>query len=92
MLSAETNFYFQNKGIYKKLCDEIINFIPHDQHILVSNESELGRLCHTTELLKTSLIKKEFDKEIFSESFPLDNCHNFNNSIIRLLRKRNEIL
>ena len=92
LLSAETNFYFQNKGIYKKLCDEIINFIPHNQHILVSNESELGRLCHTAELLKIALIKKGFDKEIFSESFPPSSCHDFNKGIIRTLRKRNETL
>lgn len=91
-ISVEINYYFQNKGIYKRFCDEIIKFIPLNQHILVSSESELGRLCHTTELLKTSLIKKGFDKEIFSESFPTESCHNFNRGITRMLRKRNETL
>ena len=92
LISVETNYYFQNKGIYKRLCNEIIKFIPLNQHILVSLESEIGRQCHVANILEKALIEKGFANEIFLEEFPPGSCHDFNKGIIRTLRKRNETL
>lgn len=64
---AETNSYFRNLGIFKKLCDVFYDFINPEQHILASKESEFGEKVHTFNHLKTALLARGFKKEIIHD-------------------------
>lgn len=65
--SVEVNAYFQNQGIYKKMCEAFVHFINYDQHIVISRESEMGEKCKTYDTLKEALIRNGFNKKIFSD-------------------------
>lgn len=67
--TVETNSYFRNKGIYKKLCKEAINFLNPNQHILVSRESDIGSKCGVVKNLKEILTKNGFQKIIWVYDF-----------------------
>ena len=56
--TIEVNSYFRNKGIYKKSCKAILNFLKYDQHILISKQSEMGKKCKVFEL-KDGSIREE---------------------------------
>ena len=62
MSTVETNSYFRNKGIYKKLCEVAINFLNPNQHILISKESDIGSKCQVAKKLKEALVEKGFKK------------------------------
>lgn len=63
--TVETNSYFRNKGIYKKLCEEAIKFLNPNQHILVSRESDIGSKCRVVKIFSETLIKNGFEKTIW---------------------------
>lgn len=65
IISVETNKYFRNKGLYKKLCEESINYLNPEQHIITSKESEIGKECGAFKILKDILISNGFDKTIW---------------------------
>lgn len=64
IISMEVNSYFRKHGIFKNMCDELINFINPCQPIVTSKESEMGFICNTFELLKSSLTKNGFSLPI----------------------------
>ncbi|MBR3661048.1 MAG: hypothetical protein IKN63_03990 [Bacilli bacterium] len=65
--TVEVNHYFRSKGIFKKLCEEVINFINQDNNIMVSPESEMGKIYNTFEIFKNILMEKGFKKCIWNE-------------------------
>lgn len=67
--SVEVNSYFWNKGIYKRLCEEVINYIKTDQHIMISKESAMGRICGTISLLESALLRYGFDKNFIVDDY-----------------------
>lgn len=76
--TVETNKYLQNLGIYKKMCKALYNYINHNQHILTTKESELGKICHTFDILKTTLINQGFKKNIFEDNNSICNQELYN--------------
>lgn len=67
--SVETNSYFWNKGIYKRLCEVVINFINSEQHILISEESDMGKRYHVVKKLEETLVKNGFKKRILVDDY-----------------------
>lgn len=88
--SIEVNSFFWNRGVFKKLCGEVINFIRREQDIIVSDESEMGRECSVIEKFKISLIENGFEKTIWVDNFSnysdLYDLINSNNKKIRKIR------
>lgn len=72
--TVETNLYFRNKGIYIKLCKEVINFLNPNQHILISRESNLGSKCGVVNILKKVLMQNGFKNKIL-----IDDLSNYMN-------------
>ena len=62
---VETNLYFLNRGIYSKLCNEVIKFINSNQHILITSESSMGREYGVIDRLRNILIKNGFEERLF---------------------------
>ena len=67
--SVEVNAYFQNQGIYKKMCEAFIQYVDYDQHIVVSRESEMGKKCRVFDTLKTTLITNGFQKKVLNDKY-----------------------
>lgn len=67
--SVEVNAYFQNQGIYKKMCEAFIQYVDYDQHIVVSRESEMGKKCRVFDTLKTTLIINGFQKKVLNDKY-----------------------
>ena len=59
--SVETNRYFFNKGIYTKLCNEVIKYINMEQHIIISDESEMGRELRVIDKLRDIFELEQFE-------------------------------
>ncbi|MCH5167110.1 MAG: hypothetical protein J1F35_04370 [Erysipelotrichales bacterium] len=73
---TEVNKYFWRKGIYKKMCEELVNHINPNQHILITDESEMGSVCETRKILEEILLKNGFKKKVFVKNDDtLLNCH-----------------
>lgn len=72
--TVETNLYFRNKGLFKQLCNELLNFINPSQHIIVTRETDMGSKCNVLNTLKESLFRNGFDKTIWE-----NNIWNYNN-------------
>ena len=69
--SLEVNSYFWNNGIYKRMCEEIINFINPNQHIILSMESDMGRKYETGRIFKEILMKNGFKRTIWIDTFSI---------------------
>ena len=66
--TMEVNSYFRNKGVYKKMCEALIDFINPYQHIVTTKESQMGIKCNTFETLKRILISNGFKNRIFQDN------------------------
>ena len=66
--TLEVNSFFRNKGIYKKMCEVLINFINPDQHIVITKQTEMGAKCHVFDILRNTLISNEFHNCIFEDN------------------------
>lgn len=71
--SMEVNSYFRNRGLYKKMCEVLINFINLNQHIITTKESKLGIKYNTFNILKNTLVSNGFEKSIFEDNNGLIN-------------------
>lgn len=71
--SMEVNSYFRNRGLYKKMCEVLINFINPNQHIITTKESKLGIKYNTFNILKEILMSNGFEKNIFEDNNGLIN-------------------
>lgn len=67
--TLEVNSYFRNKGIFKKMCEVLIDFINPNQDIVSTKESEDGRKCQVLKILEEALKKNGFEKEIFLDDY-----------------------
>ena len=67
IITTETNQYFHKMGLYHLLCEVISQTINHKIPIVCSNESEEGKICHTFQILKTTLEKNGFHNAIITE-------------------------
>lgn len=85
--SVESNYYFRDKGLYKKLCTEIINFINPYQHILISSESDMGRIYGVINKLRNTLISCGFDGLVFVDDGLIYSNFDFYNAVNSKKRK-----
>lgn len=69
--TMEVNSYYRNRGIYKKMCHELINFINVNQHIITSMQSEMGLQYNVFIILKDILIMNGFEKQIIEDNYTL---------------------
>lgn len=69
--TMEVNSFFRERGIYKKMCGELINFVNPDQHILTTSESDIGRKCRAFDILKNTLLSNGFKNWILMDNHDL---------------------
>lgn len=73
---GEVNCFFRKQGIYKRMCEEFAKHINPDQHLLVTDESEMGVECETQRILEEILIEHGFEKRVFVKNIDTElNCH-----------------
>lgn len=85
--TMEVNSYFRNRGIYKKMCEILINFINQDQHILTTMQTKMGEKCRVFEILNKELEKSGFKNHIFE-----DNDHLMNSQLTDIVCSKQKIL
>jgi len=71
--TAEVNSYFRNKGIYKKMCEVLINYINLNQHIVISRQTEMGINCNVFNILKDTLLSNGFQNSIIEDNYGMIN-------------------
>ena len=67
--SIEVNSFFWNRGIFKKICEESIRFINLEQNIILSNESEMGRIRNVGKVFREILIRNGFKGNIYFDDY-----------------------
>lgn len=67
--TMEVNSFFRNKGIYKRMCEVLINFINNDQHIVITTPTEMGVKCRVFKILKNTLISNGFHNYICEDNY-----------------------
>lgn len=88
LCSIEVNYFFRRKGIMKKTCNVLGNFIPNDQDIVISKESEMGRKSNSFSTTYNSLIKNNFDVNILrEEEFDKKNYKKLTKEKTKVLKK-----
>ena len=60
IVTVEINSFFRNQGIYKKMVNELSNFIDFNYKILITGETDLGRKCNVITNLSESLRNNGF--------------------------------
>jgi len=73
--TVEVNSYFWNNGIYKRMCDEFVKIINPNHHLVISEESEIGRLCGVVRNMNKSLYNNGIFKECIVDNFYIDNSY-----------------
>ena len=71
--SMEVNSYFRNKGVYKKMCEALTNFINPNQHIVATKQSKMGAKYNVFKVLKDILILNGFENDIFEDNHGMIN-------------------
>lgn len=71
--TMEVNSYFRNRGLYKKMCEALINFINREQHIIITKQSDMGKQYNVLENFKKCLISKGFKNYILEDNNGLIN-------------------
>ena len=72
----------------KKTCNVLGNFIPNDQDIVISKESEMGRKSNSFSTTYNSLIKNNFDVNILrEEEFDKKNYKKLTKEKTKVLKK-----
>ncbi len=64
---AETNYFYRNKGIYKLLIEKFINEI-NNNNIIISNESDMGKIVGTQRIIFDIASKNNISFEIIKQS------------------------
>lgn len=87
--TVEVNSYFRNNGIYKRMCDEFVKIFNSDQYLVISKESEMGKLCGVVKNLDKALYSNGFSNKCFVDDYLFDNsqfrsliCNN-NNALVK---------
>lgn len=73
--TVEVNSYFRNNGIYKRMCDQIVKIINPNQHLVISKESEMGKMCGVVKNLDKALHNNGFSNKCIVDDFYIDNSH-----------------
>ena len=67
LITTEVSSYFRNQGIYKQMCMALFDYINYNQHILITQTSQLGEKCKVYEILKQTAIIKNFKNYILED-------------------------
>ena len=67
--TMEVNSFFRKRGIFKKMCEILINFVNHNQHIVTTKQTEMGLVCKTFNTLSNTLIYNGFENYIFEDNY-----------------------
>ena len=67
--TMEVNSFFRKRGIFKKMCEMLINFVNHNQHIVTTKQTETGLMCKTFDTLQRTLISNGFMNSIFEDNY-----------------------
>ena len=67
LCSIEVNYFFRRNGLMKKTCNVLGNFIPDDQDVVISKESEMGKKCNSFLTAYNKIILKNPSINIYSE-------------------------
>ena len=70
--TVETNMYFRNMGLYYSLISNSFQFINHNQNILISEISNMGKCCHVYESFIKIFRSKGFLMDISNENNDFD--------------------
>ena len=81
LITIETNEFFRNKGLFNEFCNNLINFINPNQHILATKESDIGEKVHVIDREKITLIEHGYTKEIWINDENIDWNIDFYNTI-----------
>lgn len=68
---VEINNYFQNMGLFKKMCEAFFENINQNQHIITTVESDYGKRLKALETFRKIMYGKGFNKEI------IENRHDY---------------
>ena len=63
-LSIEVNSYFRNKGIFGKMIKEFISRINPNQHLVVSKQSDIGKLYKVFNIVEAKAKECSFEKKV----------------------------
>ena len=66
--TMEVNSFFRKRGIFKKMCEMLINFVNPNQHIVTTKQTEMGLMCKTFDTLQMTLISNGFINSIFEDN------------------------
>ncbi len=66
--TMEVNSFFRKRGIFKKMCEMLINFVNPNQHIVTTKQTEMGLMCKTFDTLQRTLISNGFINSIFEDN------------------------
>ncbi len=67
--AMEVNSYFWRKGLFKRMCNEAINYINPEQHILCSEESDMGKMCDTFSIFRDTMYANGFENMIWKDGY-----------------------
>ena len=81
LITIETNKYFQKQGLFNLFCQNLINYINPNQHILATKESETGSIVHVIDREKLALLDHGFTKNIWINDEHLDWNLDFYNTV-----------
>lgn len=65
---VETNRFFQNQGVFNKMCEQIINFVNKNQDIIIIPEGGIGCFVHVINHIKQALINNGFPQEVICKT------------------------
>lgn len=68
IVTVEVNSFFRNKGIYRKMVNELSKFIDFNDKILITGETDLGRKCNVVTNLSKALRNNGFSKLVVEDS------------------------
>lgn len=55
IITMEVNSYFRQRGVFKEMCEALINCVNPNERIITSRESDEGETHHAFETLKSTL-------------------------------------
>ena len=76
--TVETNVYFRGMGLFKELILNSYDFINHNQHILISGESIMGKKCNFYRSINDIYREKGFKMDIRSDTDNFDENEYYN--------------
>ena len=70
--TVETNMYFRNRGLHNDLIKNVFKFINHNQNILISEISNIGKSCHVYDTFVKTFRNNGFYMDISNEDEVFD--------------------